>query len=258
MRSFALPVFVTLALCVATNATAKPLSARQIVDKMLVHDFWGLSGADVEAYAILRDKQGKGSKLVFSAKSRKYEGYLTKSLVRFRSPPDLAGAGFLQIQNGKRDDDRWLYLPALKRSRRIASGQRRSSFMGTDFNFADMDRRDFRTGVPTIGKDTKVFKYDCYQIRLKVDRRDSPYSRLELLVRKDNFIPLKISMFNKSGVHIKTLAVSQIKRISKQWFITKSKMVNHKEKHQTTLTFSKIKPRDDIPFTEFTTQKLER
>lgn len=242
----------------AAPAAAAGLTPQQIMNKVLEHDFWGLSGADVKAVAVLKDKKGKQRKLSFTAISRKHQPPLAKSLVRFRSPPDLAGAGFLQVQNKDRDDDRFLYLPELKRSRRVAASQRSSSFMGTDFNFADMDRRDLRSATYTSKGSVKLAKFDCYQMKVTPKRADSPYSWLELSIRKDNFVPLQMKMFDRSKVHLKTLSVFQIKRIGSRWFITKSRMVNHREQHQTTLHFSSIKPRDDIPDESFTRKRLER
>jgi hypothetical protein len=237
---------------------ADGLTAKQIIDRLLAHDFWGLSGAEVKAAAELKDMGGTSRSLQFTAISRKRSGDLTQSLVRFSAPPDLAGAGFLQTQNGDRDDDRFLYLPSLKRSRRVAASQRSTSFMGTDFNFADLDRRDYRESTATKGGDSKVLNFDCYEVTVVPRRKDSPYSKIVLSVRKDNFVPLKVLMHDRSGSLEKTLQVQQLKRISGRWFTTKSLMTDHKRKHTTLLVFQKVTPRDDVPASEFTVERLEK
>jgi hypothetical protein len=248
---------VTVLLCLAPFR-AYALSPKAIIKRTLEHDHWGLSGAKVEATALLVDRRKRKRKLVFKAISKKWKAHLTKSLVRFHRPPDLAGAGFLQVQNDDRDDDRFIYLPALKRTRRVAASQRSTSFMGTDFNFADIDRRDWRQGRYKKAKDTKIGRFPCHHIIIYPRRRDSPYSRIEVDIRKDNFVPLKIRLFDHAKVHTKTLDVFQVRRVSGQWFISKSRMTDLKESRSTTLHLTKIKPAGDIPDSRFTKKSLER
>jgi outer membrane lipoprotein-sorting protein len=233
-------------------------SAKQIIQHTLATNHWGFADARVQAIAVLLDRRKRKSTLMFKGISRKWKGYLTKSLVHFHEPPDLAGAGFLQIEQDTRDDDRFIYLPALKRHRRVAGSQRSNAFMGTDFNFADLDRRDWRTGKPVMGKDTKIGKFSCYHVTITPTRGDSPYSRIEIDVRKDNWVPLKIQLYDKAKVLYKVLEVYQLKRIKGRWFISKSRMNNLRDKHTTTLILKKIEPTDKIPDSAFTVQRLKR
>ena len=250
-------ILLAAVVTVPTPAEAGP-SAKEVIHHTLESNHWGFSAAKVQARAVLVDRRGRKSTLVFKGISRKWKGYLTKGLVRFSSPPNLAGAGFLQIEQDSRDDDRFIYLPALKRSRRVAGSQRSNAFMGTDFNYADLDRRDWRTGKAVLRGDTKIGKFPCYHITITPTRRDSPYSRIEIDVRKDNWVPLKIQLYDKAKVLYKVLEVFQLRRIKGQWFISKSRMKNLREKHTTTLFLTKIEPTDKIPDSEFTVQRLER
>lgn len=248
---------ILLALLVVVPAEAKP-TAKEVIRHTLESNHWGMSAAKVQAAAVLKDRRGRKSTLVFKGISRRWKGYLTKALVRFSAPPDLAGAGFLQTEQDDRDDDRFIYLPALKRSRRVAGSQRSNAFMGTDFNYADLDRRDWRQGKYKLRKDTKIGKFPCYHVTIIPTRRDSPYSRIEIDVRKDNWVPLKIEHYDKAKVLYKVLKVFRLRRIKGQWFITKSQMNNLKDKHTTTLFLKKIEPTDKIPDSSFTVQRLER
>jgi outer membrane lipoprotein-sorting protein len=248
---------ILLVVLVPAAVEAAP-AAKKIIQNTLSTNHWGFSDAKVQASAVLLDRRGRKSTLVFNGISRRWKSFLTKSLVRFSKPPDLAGAGFLQIEQDKRDDDRFIYLPALKRHRRVAGSQRSNAFMGTDFNFADLDRRDWRTGRAKLGKDTKIGKFPCYHVTITPTRRDSPYSRIEIDVRKDNWVPLKIQLFDKAKVLYKVLEVFQLRRIKGRWFISKSRMNNLRDKHTTTLYLKKIEPKDDIPDSSFTIQRLKR
>jgi hypothetical protein len=244
-------------LLVATTARAD-LTPEQVIQKVLESDPWGLSGAEVAAHAVLTDKRGANSLLSFSARSRRYDGPLAKSLVRFVAPADLANAGFLLVQKRTGDDDRFLYLTDIKKSRRIAGNLRANAFMGTDFSFADLDRLDLRDSKATPRPDESVGKLACYHLDVQPRRGDSQYSRIEVWVRKDNFLPLKSLFYDKANVLIKTLTSSEMKRVSGRWFITKSRLTNHAESHTTDLVLDKVIPRDDIADEEFTVRALEK
>ena len=122
---------------------------------------------------------------------------------------------------------------------------------------ADLDRRDLRDSDAVAKPDETYQKFPCYRVDA-TPRGRSQYSRIELWVRKDNFLPLKMQMFDKAGVHLKTLVGKEVRRVSGHWFISKSTMTNHVENHVTELTLDKIVPRNDVPDDQFTVQNLEK
>jgi hypothetical protein len=260
MRKLALVLFAIVALTAshARIASADALTASQIVAKVLESDPWGLSGAEVTARATLKDDQGRVKNLAFTTRSRRYDGSLTKSIVRVTAPGDLAGVAFLQIQKRSGDDDRHLLLPELKRARKIVGGSRGSSFVGTDFTYADMDRRDIRNSNATLLGDEKLGSYETFHLELVPTGSDATYARIEMWVRKDSYVPLKVKMFAKSGVHLKTLTTQEVKRISGRWFITRSLMENHADRRSTDLVLDDVKPTDSISDDEFTVRTLEK
>jgi outer membrane lipoprotein-sorting protein len=252
-----LAVLVLLPVGVARAQTQGP-GAATIVQSVLESDPWGLNGAEVTASAILTDKRGSKRTLSFVAASRRYDPPLSKSLVRFSSPPDLAGAGFLQVQRRDADDDRFLFLPALKRARRISGNLRSSAFMGTDFSFADLDRRDLRDSEAKLLGSEKIGSSQCYVMDVVPRRSDTQYSHLEMWVRKDNFLPLRTKMYDKANVHVKTFEAQEVRRISGVWFISRSLMTDHKHNHSTLLMLQKIVVDAQIPDEEFSVRALEK
>jgi negative regulator of sigma E activity len=148
-------------------------------------------------------------------------------------------------------------LPDLKRSRRISGSLRSSSFIGTDFSFADLDRRDLREASTALQVEESIAAFSCYRISLLPSRSDSPYSRLELWIRKDNFLPLKIAHFDKSGVLLKEFRALEVKRVSGQWFVTRSRMTNVRDNHVTDLDLEQIEV-DAAPDDVFTVRELEK
>ncbi len=237
---------------------SEPVTAASIVRQMLNTDAWGLGEAEVSARAILRDERGSQRELSFSARSRRHAPPLTKSLVRFRGPADLAGVGFLQIQKAEDDDDRYLFLPELGKARRIAGNTRGSAFMGTDFTYADLDRRDLREGSAVLKGQEELGKFPCYHIEITPQRADSPYARLEVWVRSDNFVPLKTLMYNRAGVLLKTLVTLELRRIEGRWFLTRSRMTDHAARRTTELVLDQIQPKSDVPDDEFSVRNLEK
>jgi hypothetical protein len=263
--SFALAVAVTLGVAVTGAArdsaaeTSAP-TASQIVAKVVESDPWGLGGAEVAAKAVVTEKTGKTRSLVFDAKSRRYAPPLGKSVITFQSPADVAGMKFLQIQNEGTDDERFLYTPELKRSRRIAGSNRGESFMGTDFSYADLDGRDLRNSSSTLLADDKVGHFDCWHLAVTPKNGDAVYGKIELWVRKDNYVPLKWVMFDKraSGPPVKTLVAKEIQRHAGRWFITDSRMTDAASGRSTELRLEKIERREDIPLESFSIRAIEK
>jgi outer membrane lipoprotein-sorting protein len=253
-------IVIVTALLLSAPALSKPrsLTAEQIVAKVLDSDPWGLTGGKVRATAILTDRRGSKRELSFVAASKRHDPPLAKSIVRFSAPPDLAGAGFLQIQNRGKDDDRYLFLPALKRARRISGGLRSSAFMGTDFSFADLDRRDLRESDAKIVRRGKIGSSSCYVLDVTPRRKDTEYSRMEMWVRVDNLLPLRTKMYDMASVLVKTFEAREVRRVSGSWFISKSLMTNHRSDHTTLLVLTGIAVNANVPDEEFSVRALER
>jgi hypothetical protein len=241
-----------------TKAAPAALTAAQIVSKVVESDPWGLGGAEVNAKAVVTEKTGKTRALVFDAKSRRYAPPLGKSIITFQAPADIAGMKFLQIQNDGADDDRFLYTPELKRSRRIAGSSRSDSFMGTDFSFADLDMRDVRQGAAVLRPDENVGKFDCFHVAVTPKNSDAVYAKIDLWVRKDNYVPLKWVMFDKKATPVKTLLAKEIQRHGGRWFITGSRMTDNTSGRSTELTLEKIDRREDIPLDSFSVRAIEK
>lgn len=233
------------------------LSPRQIIDEVLKSDPWGMMGANITARALVKDQVGSKRELAFTGRSHRYKPGLSRGLVRFAAPADIKGVGFLQIQKKDGDDERHLFLPELKKSRRISGKMRGNAFMGTDFNYADMDRRDLREASAVNKGEEAYGKFPCHHLDVTPTGTDAQYARIEVWVRKDNYVPLKTLMFNKAGVLVKTLTTQEVQRKKGRWFITKSLMTNHAERRTTELFLEAIEPVDEAPDDDFTLRKLE-
>jgi hypothetical protein len=236
------------------SADAAKMSPSEIVTKVLDSDPWGLAGAEVKARAVVT-KESKTRELAFDAKSRRnLQNHTSKSIIQFSAPADIAGSKFLQIQNTADDDERQLYTPELKRARRVAAGNRSDMFMGTNFSYADLDRRDIRDGAATAKPDETFGKHECYRIDITPKNQDI-YTKIELWVAKDNMVPLKTVSHAKSG-NTKTLIAKEIQKRGTRYFMTVSRMTDNSG--TTELRLEDIKPNDDVPVENFTVRALEK
>jgi hypothetical protein len=241
----------------APPTPASPTPA-QIVARATESSAWGLGGAEVSAKALVTDKAGKTRALVFDAKSRQDGAQLGKSVITFQAPADVAGMKFLQIQSAVADDERFLYTPDLKRSRRIAATNRADSFMGTDFSYADLDGKDLRQSSAVLKGEEVVGKFDTYHLSVTPQNADAVYAKIELWVRKDNYVPLKTVMFDKRSNPVKTLLVKELQRHAGRWFVTGSRMTDNATGRSTELVLDKVERRDDIPVETFSLRAIER
>jgi outer membrane lipoprotein-sorting protein len=164
----------------------------------------------------------------------------------FLEPADVKGTGFLtwNYEDESKDDDQWLYLPALKKVRRISSSKKADYFMGTDFTYSDMGDRDI-DDYTYAHIDTEVIDgIECYHLeRLPKDDeviKESGYGRTEIWVRPDIWMMVKAVFYDKKLKLLKELTVSEFEEIDGIWTAKKMHMNNIQKKHQTIFTFGNI------------------
>ncbi len=161
----------------------------------------------------------------------------------FQSPANVKDTRFLQKENHGKDDDKWIYLPALKNTRRVNSSEGSKSFMGTDATYDDLSTREIDEDDHQFqGEEEKNVmgtKYQCYKIKeVPYDKKSSQYSYRMTWVDKATYVPVYTEMFDKNGKLIKTLEVPSIKNIGGYTITMYSKLTNVQEKHSTTLALN--------------------
>lgn len=262
LRFFTLTTFSALATAATmfasdVSAEASRLSAKEVVEKAIDADSWGRDGIEAQARVTVTEKSGQKRELTFEAKSRRYAPPLAKSMLRFSAPADVAGMKFLLVQKNDGDDERTVWMPDLKRARRVAASNRSERFMGTDFTYADMDRKDVRNGTPVLDTDENIGKFACYHLKVDTTAKDSAYKRVEIWVRKDNLIPLKWVMFDQANAPARTLVAKELQKKDGQWRITKSLMTDTTSGRTTEIAIDHFETRE-VPLETFTVANLEK
>ena len=185
----------------------------------------------------------------------------SKSIMFFQAPADVKGTGFLswQYDDPSRDDDKWLYLPAMKKVRRISgSSARKENFMGSDFTYDDMGGRSVDEDEHHLLREESVDGSPCWVVESIPLEEDAVYSRTVSWIRKDALIPVKVEFYDRMGDLLKTLVASDISRDGGFWTSGMLEMTNHKRKHRTQIRMEEIQYNIAMNESLFTVSSLER
>ena len=191
-----------------------------------------------------------------------------KSLFFFQSPAEVKGTGYLSFDwdDPNKEDDSWLYLPALQKITRVAASDESGSFMGSDFSYADINGTDYEDYHYTIVKDSDpVDGADCWVIH-STPKDDSIVEKTGYLdatnwIRKDNYMQVKSIINVKKGKRIKYFQARDIKQIQGIWTALSLQMVttqNGKKEHASVFTITDVKYNDALDDSLFDTQTLQR
>ncbi len=185
-------------------------------------------------------------------------GGLKKIVVVFNAPASVRNTRYLAAENAGRDDDKWIFLPALKRVRRIAASEGGSSFMGSDFTYDDLSGRDIDEDEHLLLREEKEAGEDCYVVesRPRVPGK-SQYGRRISWIDKTRLIPLKIELYDKADRLLKIAGIGKIEKIQGYWTPTRTTMRNVQTGTSTTLTIGEFVWNETLPAGIFTQRYLE-
>lgn len=248
---------LALSQALSPQAFAEDLSAEQIAAKTFEQEFMALSTGVAQVKMTLANKRGSTRERRLLSKSAKVEGE-RRTLIRFLAPADVQGTSFLLIEHKGSDDDQYLYLPALKRTRRIAGSQKSGSFMGSDFSYSDMESKDVSESTWKRGADEKIGPADCYRLDAAPKKpEDEDYARTELWVHKDTWLPLRIRFYDKRDDKLaKTLFVEEFKKIDGRFIVTRARMKDEKKGSSTLIEMESIDLGAEVPAAELTAEAL--
>ena len=237
---------------------AQQLTGREIVQKVKNRPDGDTRYAEMEL--TLKKKNG-------SARQRKItslamdEGKDTKKIMFFTYPGDVKGTGFLTYdydQVGK-EDDKWLYLPAMKKTRRISgSSSKTDYFMGTDFTYDDMGSRNVDEDTHKLLREEERNGHKCWVVEsVPVDKHEI-YSRKVSWIRQDCLTAIYVEYYDKLNKLHRVLTISDVKEVQGFWTIHKKEMKNEQTEHSTIITVKNPKYNIKIDKTLFTVAKLEK
>ncbi len=250
-------IALAIMLFVASGLFAQNLTALQIMQKVYNRP----TGNDMEATLTMTLINSQGDKRVRKIKQfiRDF-GSVEKKIMFFVSPADVKNTSFMNWSYDKegKDDDQWIYLPALKKIKRISSDSKGDYFMGSDFTYDDLGDRKPSADTHKILRTEKVDGLDCYVIESIPKDEDYMYSKTITWVVKDRWYNLKKEFYDEDGEFLKTLKIKNVKNIKGYWIITRAEMNNVQKNHKTIMELSNVKINTGIPASKFTQRMMKR
>jgi outer membrane lipoprotein-sorting protein len=186
-------------------------------------------------------------------------GNVEKSIMFFLSPADVKNTSFMNwTYDSDKDDDQWIYLPALKKVKRISSDSKSDYFMGSDFTYDDLGDRKLDADEHKLLREETVDGHDCYVVESISKDEDYMYSKTITWIRKENFVGLKKEFYDEDGELLKTLSIKEVEEISGFWVITHSVMENVQKNHKTTIQLTDVKINTGVPASKFSERMMMR
>ncbi len=214
--------------------------------------------ADMEM--ILKNKHGQESRRSIRIKTKEVDNDGDKSLSIFDNPRDVKGTAFLTYSHKTGDDDQWLYLPALKRVKRISSRNKSGSFMGSEFAYEDISSQEVEKYTYKWITDEVYNGQDCYVFeRYPVDKKNSGYTRQRVWMDKAEYRAYKIDYYDRKNSLLKTFtAVEYHQYLNQYWRTHKMVMENHQNGKTTTLIWSNYQFKQGLDDKDFNRNSLKR
>jgi len=185
-----------------------------------------------------------------------------KNLTRFTAPPEVKGVSFLSIARpGGQNPDQWLYLPSMKRERRISAQDRDASFVGTDFSYEDMEEFDHEKYKVTLQGEETVDGNLCHVIvAVPLEKGGvSVYAKKVLYLRQDILYLLREDLYRKGEKEpAKRMTLADLQQIEGHWVARRMEMRDLKKGSTTTVLLKEITFDKPQPASRFTLQNLNR
>lgn len=200
---------------------------------------WGSMRAQMEM--ILENRAGKTSIRKIESRQLEVDGDGDKSLSLFKEPRDVSGTAMLTFSHGVDLDDQWLYLPALKRVKRISSKNQSGPFMGSEFAFEDLGSQEVEKYTYKYLRDEACGDNMQCTISERIPAyENSGYTRQITWIDKQEYRPIRIEFYDRKDTLLKTLDFSAYQEYNGYWRADQYRMENHQTGKKTILNWDGI------------------
>lgn len=217
--------------------------------------------SDVSSVLTMTLKNANGDVSIRKMRSKTLEvnGDGDKGLTIFDKPADIKGTAFLSFTHVLEADDQWLYLPALKRVKRISSKNKSGPFMGSEFAFEDLSSREVAKYSYLYLKDDSIDGEEAFVIEARPKYKYSGYTRSLVWISKEKYQPLKVDYYDRKNSLLKTMLVTGYQQyLGQYWRPDMMNMVNHQTKKETLLNFADYKFQTGLTERDFNKASLKR
>lgn len=258
MKNIKIAILVLIfGLGIFSNVSAQELDGKQIVEKVYNRP----APSDQTATLTMTLTNRSGSTRVRAIKQfTKDLGKVEKSIMFFQAPADVKNTSFMSwtYDDDIKSDDQWIYLPTLKKTKRISSDSKSDYFMGSDFTYDDLGDRKLEDDTHTlIGEETMDGK-ECYIVESVSNDEEYMYSKTKTWIIKEHFIGFKKEFYDEDGDLLKILRIKEYKDFNGFLIINLSEMENVQKNHRTTMDLDNINITDKIKESMFTERMMMR
>jgi outer membrane lipoprotein-sorting protein len=256
-------LLIFLAVEFSAQAQSKP-TAREIMEKLAENR--RVDGSESVMTMVMYNAKGQKRVRKFALITKIYDnGKTEKKLSRFIEPAEVKGTGILTFDYEKKDDDIWLFMPALRKTRRIISSEKSKSFMGSEFSYWDLNIPNLDDFKYKLIKEEKINGIDCWVVELAAKNDDiaeeAGYLKQQLWVGKTDYVPRKGLFYDLDGELLKELSTKDVKlidRVKKRYRAMFMEMRNEQTRRRSSIRIEKIEVNRAVKDDYFTPRYLER
>lgn len=260
MKSIKMILFAGLMLFTISLFSQSPEQKGLAIAKAAEAADLGFESSSVNLKMVLRNNRGQVSERLLSTQTLELTEDGDKSLIVFNSPRDVKGTSTLTFTHKTSPDDQWLYLPAVKRVKRISSDNKSGPFMGSEFAYEDLSSQEVEKYTYKFLRE-ETYNGEKTQLveRFPVDPK-SGYTRQIVWYNKDKGYRIeKMEFYDRKDALLKTLTYHGFKIYEgKHWRAGEMHMVNHQTAKETKLIFEGYQFRIGLTETDFTQNSLKR
>ena len=207
----------------------------------------------------LRSKSGDTSKRIIRIKALEVDNDGDKSLSIFDEPADVKGTAMLTFSHGLEPDDQWLYLPALKKVKRISSRNKSGPFMGSSFAFEDLSSQEVEKYSYKFLREEACGEWQCYVLERTPEYKYSGYTSQIVWIDKEAYRMVKVDYYDRKKALLKTLVASDFNQyLGHYWRPGKMDMQNHLTGKGTLLEWTDYQFKTGLSDNDFRSQSLKR
>jgi outer membrane lipoprotein-sorting protein len=214
---FGVGVMMLLVFCLTFSKKAigqdEQLSPTQIIEKSQLAFYY--QGADMKADVVMEliaQGGGKRTRVMTILRRNETEGGNQKYFIYFHKPGDVRRMTFMVWKYPTKEDDRWIFVPAVDLIKRIAADDKRSSFVGSDFTYEDVSGRDVASDTHSLLRSEKLAERDCYVIE-SIPKEPTEYTKRLTWIDKKNFLPLKEEYYDAQNELYRIFTAAKIEDI---------------------------------------------
>jgi outer membrane lipoprotein-sorting protein len=209
---------------------------------------------------ILMNKRGQTSERKIRMRTLEVKDDGNKSLTIFDTPKDIKGTAFLSFTHKVGDDDQWLYLPSLKRVKRISSRNKSGSFMGSEFSYEDISSVEVEKYTYKWIRDEICEGRVCFMVEYyPVGKKHSGYTRQVIWLDKEEYRVWKVEYYDRKNSLLKTLTIKGYRKyLDRYWRSEEMFMINHQTGKSTRLIISNYRFRTGLKDSDFNQNSLRR